>query len=209
MLGVRIDITDKKRAEEHIQHLAHYDTLTGLPNRTLLSERIAAKVVLAHSQRGNLALLVLDIDKLKNINDTFGQTIGDELLVEVARRVRSLAGEDDIVGRVDSDTFVMMVSGAKTTHATRRAQRLLDSLSASFRIRGLELIVTSAMGIALFPAHGGDFETLLKCATTAMHRAKHNGRNHYVFFAEEMQTRSARNQQLEIALRHAIDRGEL
>jgi len=209
MLGVRIDITDKKRAEEHIQHLAHYDTLTGLPNRTLLSERIAAKVVLAHSQRGNLALLVLDIDKLKNINDTFGQTIGDELLVEVARRVRALAGEDDIVGRVDSDTFVMMVSGAKTTHATRKAQRLLDSLSTSFRIRGLELIVTSAMGIALFPTHGADFETLLKCATTAMHRAKHNGRNHYVFFADEMQTRSARNQQLEIALRHAIHRGEL
>ena len=209
MLGVRIDITDKKRAEEHIQHLAHYDTLTGLPNRTLLSERIATSISLAQNQRGYLALLVLDIDKLKNINDTFGQAIGDELLVEVARRVGSLAGDDDIVGRADSDTFVMMLSGAKTTRATRTAQRLLDTLSTPFRIRGLELNVTSTIGIALFPTHGPDFETLLKCANTAMHRAKHNGRNHYVFFTEEMQTRSARNQLLEIALRHAVDRGEL
>jgi len=209
MLGVRIDITDKKRAEDHIRHLAHYDTLTGLPNRTLLSERSAANISVAQKERGNLALLVLDIDRLKNINDTFGQAIGDELLIEVARRVRSQAAEDDVVGRADSDTFVLMLSGAKTTHATRKAQRLLDTLSAPFRIRELELLVTSAIGIALFPTHGADFETLLKCANTAMHRAKHNGRNQYVFFTEEMQTRSARNQQLEIALRHAIDRGEL
>ncbi|MBS0417926.1 MAG: EAL domain-containing protein [Proteobacteria bacterium] len=209
MLGVRIDVTDKKRAEEHIEHLAHYDTLTGLPNRVLLSERIAASVALARSRQGQLALLVLDIDKLKNINDTFGQTIGDELLVEVGRRVRSLAADDDSVGRVDSDTFVMMVAGAKTTQASRKAQRLLDALSTPFRIRGLELMVTAAIGIALFPAHGADFEALLKCANTAMHRAKHNGRNQYVFFAEDMQARSTRNQQLEIALRHAIERGEL
>lgn len=208
MLGVRFDITDKKRAEEHIQHLAHYDTLTGLPNRTLLSERIATSISLARNQR-YLALLVLDIDKFENINDTFGQTIGDELLVEVAKRVGSLARADDIVGRADGDTFVMMLSGAKSSHAIRTAQRLLDTLSTPFRIRELELIVTSTIGIALFPAHGADFETLFKCANTAMHRAKYNGRNHYVFFTEEMQTRSARNQLLEIALRHAIDRGEL
>jgi diguanylate cyclase (GGDEF)-like protein/PAS domain S-box-containing protein len=209
MLGVRIDVTDKKLAEEHIEHLAHYDTLTGLPNRTLLSERIAASIASARSQQGQLALLVLDIDKLKNINDTFGQTIGDELLVEFGKRIESLAAEGDSVGRVDSDTFVMMVSGAKSTQASRKAQRLFDTLSIPFRIRGLELSVSAAVGIALFPTHGADFEALLKCGNTAMHRAKQNGRNQYVFFAEDMQARSSRNQQLEIALGHAIERGEL
>jgi diguanylate cyclase (GGDEF)-like protein/PAS domain S-box-containing protein len=209
MLGVRIDITDKKSAEERIQRLAHYDTLTGLPNRTLLNERAAAEIALAHSKRESLAVLVLDIDKFKNINDTFGQTIGDELLVEVAKRIQSLGREDDTVARVGGDIFVMMLSGAKTTQATRTAQRLLDSLSVPFRIRELELVVTPTIGIALFPVHGTDFDTLIRCADTAMHRAKHGGRNHYVFFTEEMQTRSGRNLALEIALRHAVERGEL
>ena len=209
MLGVRIDVTDKKSAEESIRRLAHYDPLTGLPNRTLLNERMSADIAWAQSKRESFAVLVLDIDKFKNINDTFGQTIGDELLVEVAKRIQSLGSEADTVARVGGDTFVIVLSGAKTTQATRTAQRLLDSLSVPFRTRELELVVTPTIGIALFPAHGTDFDTLIKCADTAMHRAKHSGRNHYVFFTEEMQTRSGRNLALEIALRHAIERGEL
>ena len=209
MLGVRIDVTDKKSAEESIRRLAHYDPLTGLPNRTLLNERMSADIAWAQSKRESFAVLVLDIDRFKNINDTFGQTIGDELLVEVAKRIQSLGSEADTVARVGGDTFVMVLSGAKTTQATRTAQRLLDSLSVPFRTRELELVVTPTIGIALFPAHGTDFDTLIKCADTAMHRAKHSGRNHYVFFTEEMQTRSGRNLALEIALRHAIERGEL
>jgi len=209
MLGVRIDVTDKKSAEESIRRLAHYDPLTGLPNRTLLNERMSADIAWAQSKRESFAVLVLDIDRFKNINDTFGQTIGDELLVEVAKRIQSLGSEADTVARVGGDTFVIVLSGAKTTQATRTAQRLLDSLSVPFRTRELELVVTPTIGIALFPAHGTDFDTLIKCADTAMHRAKHSGRNHYVFFTEEMQTRSGRNLALEIALRHAIERGEL
>jgi len=209
MLGVRIDVTDKKSAEESIRRLAHYDPLTGLPNRALLNERMSADIARAQSKRESFAVLVLDIDRFKNINDTFGQTIGDELLVEVAKRIQSLGSEADTVARVGGDTFVMVLSGAKTTQATRTAQRLLDSLSVPFRTRELELVVTPTIGIALFPAHGTDFDTLIKCADTAMHRAKHSGRNHYVFFTEEMQTRSGRNLALEIALRHAIERGEL
>jgi len=209
MLGVRIDITEKKLTEERIQRLARYDTLTGLPNRMLLNERMTERITLARSNRESLAVMVADIDKLKNINDTFGQTIGDELLVEVAKRIQSLGREDDTVARVGDDTFVIVLAGAKTTQATRTAQRLLDLLSTPLRIRELELAVTPTIGIALFPAHGTDCDTLIKCAHTALHRAKHGGRNHYMFYTQEMQIRSGRNLVLEIALRHAIERGEL
>ncbi len=209
MLGVRIDITERKAAEESIQRLAHYDTLTGLPNRTLLNERTAEMISRAQSKPDSLAVMVADIDKFKNINDTFGQTIGDELLVEVAKRIKALAREEDVVARVGDDTFVLVLSGAKTAQATRMAQRLLDSLSTPFRIRELELVVTPTLGIALFPTHGRDFDALIKCADTALHRAKHSGRNHYMFFTAEMQVRSGRNLMLELALRHAIERGEL
>jgi diguanylate cyclase (GGDEF)-like protein/PAS domain S-box-containing protein len=209
MLGVRMDITDRKHAEERIRRLAHYDTLTGLPNRTLLNERMSKNIALAESERQSLAVLVLDIDKFKNVNDTFGQTIGDALLVEIGKRIHSLAREDDTVARVSGDTFVMVLLGAKTTQATRMAQRLLDILSAPFRIRELELVVTPTIGVAMFPAHGTDFDALIKSADTAMHRAKHAGRNQYVFFTEEMQARAVRNQVLESALRHAIERNEL
>lgn len=209
MLGVRIDITEKKNAEERIRHLAHYDTLTGLPNRALLNELVPAAIAHARIQGDSLAVLVLDIDKFKTINDTFGQTVGDELLVKVAKRMTEIAPGQDTVARVGGDTFVIVLSGAKRTHATRAAQRLLDSLSVPIRTRELELVVTPSIGIALFPTHGTDFDTLLKCADTAMHRAKLGGRNHYVFFTEEMHQRSGRNLALESAMRNAIDRGEL
>jgi diguanylate cyclase (GGDEF)-like protein len=154
-------------------------------------------------------VLVLDIDKFRNVNSTFGQSIGDDLLVKVAKRIKEVIPEEDAAARVGADSFVIVLFGAKTTQATRTAQRLLDALSTPIRTRELELVVTPSIGIALYPAHGSDFDTLLKCADTAMHRAKHHGRNHYLFFTEEMQLRSGRNLVLEIGLRHAIDRGEL
>jgi diguanylate cyclase (GGDEF)-like protein/PAS domain S-box-containing protein len=209
MVGVRWDITDKKKAEERVQRLAHYDTLTALPNRALLTERMSDAIALALAGRESLAVLVLDIDKFKNINDTFGHAIGDELLLEVAKRIQSLAREEDMVARIGGDTFVMVLSGAKAQQAARTAQRLLDSMSTPFRTRQLEFVVTPSIGIALFPTHGADFDALFKCADTAMHRAKSHGRNHFVFFTEEMQVRSARNLVIENTLRHAIDRGEL
>ena len=209
MVGVRMDITDKKKAEERIQRLAHYDTLTALPNRALLTERMSDVITLALAGRESLAVLVLDIDKFKNINDTFGHSIGDELLLEVAKRIQSLAREEDMVARIGGDTFVMVLSGAKAQQAARTAQRLLDSMSTPFRTRQLEFVVTPSIGIALFPTHGMDLDALLKCADAAMHRAKSRGRNHFVFFTEDMQVRSARNLVIENTLRHAIDRGEL
>jgi len=209
MVGVRMDITDKRNAEERIKRLAHYDTLTELPNRVLLNELMPTAIAAAKAKDESLAVLVLDIDKFKSFNDTFGQTIGDGLLVTVAKRIKEVVPEDDTVARVGADTFVIVLPRAGTTQAMRTAQLLLDALSTPIRTRELELVVTPSIGIALYPAHGNDFDTLLKCADTAMHRAKQHGRNHYLFFTEEMQLRSGRNLVLEVALRHAIDRGEL
>ena len=209
MLGVRIDITDKKNAEERIKRLAHYDTLTELPNRALLNERMPKVLAEAQDKDESVAVLVLDIDKFRNINDTFGQSIGDELLVKIAKRIQEVAPGEDTVARIGADIFVVVLFGADTIQATGAAQRLLDALSTPIRARELELVVTPSIGIALFPSHGTDFDTLLKCADTALHRAKYNGRNHYLFFTEEMQIRAGRNLVLEIALRHAIDRNEL
>lgn len=209
MLGVRLDITERKNAEERIRRLAHFDTLTGLPNRALLSERMRELFSVAQVSRPSMAVLVVDADRFKNINDTFGHAVGDAVLVEFAKRISSMAREEDMVARIGGDTFVMVVAAAGTVQATNTAQRLVDLLSAPLRTRELELAVTPSIGVALFPTHGLDFESVLKWADTAMHRAKQQGRRRYVFFSEEMRIRSERNLALEAALRRAIDRGEL
>jgi diguanylate cyclase (GGDEF)-like protein/PAS domain S-box-containing protein len=209
MLGVRQDITEKKAAEERIRRLAHYDTLTQLPNRTWLNEIMPGTFTRARIGGETMAVLVVDVDNFKNINDTFGHSIGDELLVDVAKRIGTLACEADVVARIGGDTFVMVLSGGKISQAITLAQRLIELLSLPFRTGQLDLMITASIGVALSPAHGVDFDTLFKCADGAMHRAKQQGRNHYVVFSEEMHLRSARNLILETELRHAIDRGEL
>jgi diguanylate cyclase (GGDEF)-like protein/PAS domain S-box-containing protein len=209
VLGIRMDITEQKKTEERVQRLAHFDTLTGLPNRALLNERMAYILPLAAHNDQPIAVLALDIDKFKNINDTFGHHIGDELLIEVAKRLQSLAREEDTVARIGGDEFVVVSIGTDMTQATQLARRTLELLSTPIQTKHLELVVTPSIGAAMFPVDGRDFDALLKCADTAMHRAKHAGRNHYVFFTPEMSVGSARNLLLENALRHAIERGEL
>jgi len=209
MLGVRLDISEQREAAERIRHLALFDSLTDLPNRTLLNERMTAAIEAAAQGQQALAVLVLNIDKFKNINDMFGRGMGDDLLVEFARRMKSVAGEADILARTGGDEFVMVMPDTDVNRAAHAAQQLLESLSGQYRTEQLELVVTCSIGIALYPSDGTDVDTLIKCADMALHRAKHDGRNHYVFFAVEMQVRSARNLVLENALRRAIERSEL
>jgi diguanylate cyclase (GGDEF)-like protein/PAS domain S-box-containing protein len=209
LLGIRMDITEQKKTAERIQRLAHFDTLTGLPNRALLNERMSYAIPLAADNDEPIAVLALDIDKFKNINDTFGYHIGDDLLVEVAKRIQSLAREEDTVARIGGDEFVMVSVGTDAARAAQIAEQLLELLSTPFQTKHLELVVTPSIGIAMFPVDGRDFDTLFKCADTAMHRAKNSGRNHYRVFTPEMSIGSARNLLLENALRHAIERGEL
>jgi diguanylate cyclase (GGDEF)-like protein/PAS domain S-box-containing protein len=209
MLGIRMDITEQKEAEERARRLAHFDALTGLPNRTLLNDRMTYAIAMAARKQEPLAVLALDIDKFKNVNDTFGHSIGDELLIEFAKRMKSLAREDDTVARIGGDEFIMVLPGADANRAAHVAQQLLESLSSHYRSGQLELVVTPSIGIAMYPSDGSDVDALLKCADTAMHLAKNDGRNHYVFFTVEMQIRSARILLLENALRRAIERSEL
>ncbi len=203
------DITAQKIAEEKVQWLAHFDALTGLPNRILLNDRVKYAISIAHRSKEPIALLFLDLDHFKNINDSLGHAIGDDLLVEVSKRMQSVVREEDTLSRHGGDEFVIVLPGTDADGAAHVANKLMDVISEPYFIQYHELTITPSMGIALYPIDGNDFETLLQSADAAMYHAKHDGRNCYHFVTPEMQARSARNLEIENALRHAVSRNEL
>ena len=199
----------RKLAEERIQRLANFDLLTGLPNRALFAERFNYALSLAQRNNGQLALMYIDLDHFKNVNETLGQRVGDALLVEVAKRLKVAVRDGDTVSRQGGDEFILLLPGADANEATHLAEHFLASISQHYLIEQYELVITPSMGIAMYPGDGADFEALSKCADTAMYRAKADGRNNYRFFTPGMQMRSARSLLLENALRRALARGEL
>jgi len=203
------DITQRKQDEEHIQRLAHFDLLTGLPNRALFADRISYAISMALRIDSQLAVMFLDLDHFKNVNDNLGHRIGDALLVEIAKRLKSAIRDEDTVSRLGGDEFILLLPGTDADGAAHLAEKLLATVARLCRIEQYELVVTPSIGIAMYPNDGKDFETLSQCADVAMYRAKHDGRNNYRFFTREMQTHSARILQLEYALRYALERGEL
>ncbi|MBZ0104943.1 MAG: EAL domain-containing protein [Sulfuricella denitrificans] len=205
-IGIFSDITQHKATEAQIQQLAHFDVLTGLPNRALLAERIHHDISMARRNHTQLVVLFLDLDHFKNVNDTLGHRIGDELLIEVAKRLKSAVRGEDTVSRLGGDEFILVLPGTDADGAAHLAGKLLDSVAQPFHIEQHELIVTPSVGIAIYPSDGDDFDTLSQCADVAMYRAKRDGRNNYRFFTAEMQAHSARALQLENALRHALER---
>lgn len=209
VLGIYEDITEQKRTEERLHYLANFDPLTGLPNRTQLNDHLKYSLTLAKRSNGNLALMFLDLDHFKDINDTLGHSIGDALLIELAKRLRSLLREEDTVTRLGGDEFILLLPGVNALGAAHVAQKLLAAMAESYRIEHYDLILTASIGIALYPEDGQDLETLSKSADAAMYRAKLEGRQCYRFFTQEMQLRSARNLQLVNALRHALERNQL
>ncbi len=209
VLGIYDDITEQKQTEEQIHYLANFDPLTGLPNRSQLDEHLKYALSLAKRSNGHLALLFLDLDHFKDINDTLGHSVGDVLLIELAKRLRLLLREEDTVTRLGGDEFILLLPGVDALGAAHVAQKLLDAIADPYRIKLFDLILTASVGIALYPEDGLDLETLSKSADAAMYQAKQEGRQCYRFFTPEMQARSLRNLQLLNALRHALESKQL
>lgn len=203
------DITERKQNEQQIQRLAHFDLLTGLPNRALFTDRISHAINMAQRSDSQLAVMFLDLDHFKNVNDNLGHRVGDALLVEIAKRLNSAIREEDTVSRLGGDEFVLLLPNTGADGAAHVAEKLLECVARLCKIEHHELVVTPSIGIAMYPSDGKDFEMLSQCADVAMYRAKQKGRNNYKFFTAEMQIHSARILQLENALRYALARGEL
>jgi len=210
LLATVRDITDRKVAEERIQFLAYSDALTGLPNRRLLQDRLTQALASARRQKGRVALLFLDLDRFKNINDSLGHSVGDLLLQEVARRLTKWGREQDTVARVGGDEFLIVLTGLKdVTDAAVAAERLMGAMIGEYSIQGHALNLTGSLGISIFPEHGADTETLIKNADTAMYSVKESGRNGFRFFTEDVNAQAVERLTLENSLQHALDKEEL
>lgn len=202
------DITLQREAQDRVQRLAHFDPLTDLPNRALLAERARQHISNEQAKGGTLAMLFLDLDHFKNVNDSLGHRIGDILLVAVARRLQSLLSPQDTVSRLGGDEFLLLLPSASAAHAAEVATRLLAAVAQPFQIDPYELTTTLSVGIAMYPADGDSFDTLYQRADAAMYRAKQSGRNRYGFFTADLEARTARALQIENALRRALERSQ-
>ncbi|MCG3145255.1 MAG: hypothetical protein HONDAALG_02818 [Gammaproteobacteria bacterium] len=203
-----VDITSQKRADERIHYLAHYDSLTKLPNRTLLQDRISRAVAAAERNGNRVAIMFIDLDRFKNINDSLGHPVGDRLLQAVADRLRGCVRDNDTVARLGGDEFVVVLPETGQEGASHVAQKILTSLSGPYQIESFQLIITPSIGISVFPEDGTDIETLIKNADAALYHAKDNGRNNYQFFTQEMNIAAYERISLENGLRIALERGE-
>jgi diguanylate cyclase (GGDEF)-like protein/PAS domain S-box-containing protein len=198
------DITERKQAEARVQFLAHYDALTELPNRILFADRLNQALLSAARNHAMLAVMFLDLDRFKLVNDSFGHAAGDLLLKEVARRLLRSVRASDTVSRQSGDEFVILLSDiGNHDDWANVAQKILHSASEPFHIEGNELHVGCSIGISLYPDDGADAGTLLKKADTAMYRAKHLGRNNYQPYHTDMHDESLNRLTLETNLRHA------
>ena len=204
------DTTERQRAAEHIEHLAYYDALTGLPNRTLLADRLQQALLRANREHTLAGMMLVDLDRFKLINDALGHKIGDRLLGDVAMRLQQCVRQCDTISRQGGDEFAVLLPDLSSRDdATHIAQRMLDVLVEPFRLDGRELNMTCSIGISLYPRDGCNGELLLKNADIALYRAKDRGRNNYQFYQSGDTQLSRERLHLETDLRHAMDRRQL
>jgi diguanylate cyclase (GGDEF)-like protein/PAS domain S-box-containing protein len=202
-------VVEQKEAEAQIQQLAHFDPLTGLPNRLLLKDRCMQALSLADRSKQSVALMFIDLDHFKNINDSLGHQVGDDVLVKLARRLKAHVREQDTVARLGGDEFILLLPNADTIGAAQVADKLIQAAMTPLHIGQHELTVTPSIGIAIYPKDGTDLDTLSRSADAAMYRAKEDGRNSYRFFTSELQAVSDRTLMLDNALRRALERSQL
>lgn len=204
------DIGSQEHVRKRLHNMAYYDALTALPNRELFHDRLANALVRARRDHHHAALLFFDLDRFKNINDSLGHTVGDELLQRVAARLRTIVRESDTIARLGGDEFAVILGNIHDpAEAGAIAGKLVEAFGAPYYIDHHELFVTTSIGIATFPEDGQTVETLLRNADTAMYRTKEMGRNDYQFYNPGMSLRYAERQTLEHELRLALEHGEL
>ncbi len=208
-VAVTEDISERKENEQTIRHLAFHDPLTALPNRRLFNDRLHQAVVMRHRKDRGFALALIDIDRFKTVNDTFGHEAGDALLKAIAERLSPHVLSGDTLARMGGDEFGLLAMDIRTPdEAARLAERLRGALDVPFQLYGQELYVTVSIGLTLFPHDGSDADILVRNADTALFRAKDQGRNTYQFFTADMNEAMLERLRLENAMRHAISRSE-
>ena len=199
-----LDLSAQKLAERRIRELADFDALTGLPNRRLLQARFSQLLATAEREESEIALVFLDLDHFKRVNDSLGHSVGDDLLREVAGRLLGAVRRVDTLARLGGDEFIIALPGITAVAAIEVARRLLEVCVQPFSVAGHELTITPSLGISIFPQDGKDLETLLKNADAAMYRAKEGGRNAFQFYASEMNTATLERLLMESNLRRAL-----
>jgi diguanylate cyclase (GGDEF)-like protein/PAS domain S-box-containing protein len=209
-LAVVKDLTNHHAAEERIEKLAYYDTLTGLPNRALMNDRILQSMALARRDNRQVGVFFFDLDRFKLINDTQGHAVGDMVLRSVAQRLKKFIREGDTFARLGGDEFVIIQADPNhDPNFTTMGRRILETLGLPFQIGSREFFTTASIGVAIYPVDGDDPQTLLKSADTAMYVAKSRGRNNIQFFSDEMNAAAVAKTDLESRLRQALSSGEL
>ena len=208
-VGIFADITEIRASQRQLEYMAHHDPLTGLPNRTLLTDRLRHTLQRCERMNQQCALLFIDLDNFKHVNDTLGHAIGDQLLITVSQEIRRTLRGADTVARLGGDEFVVILDPQdKSQLAGNVAQKIIDVLDTGHMIESHEIYVSASIGIALFPGDGTDEDTLLRNADAAMYQAKAHGRNTFHFYAPELTEHARERLTLDGLMRFAIDRGE-
>ena len=207
-VGTVLDLSSQRLAEEKIRDLADFDALTRLPNRRLLHDRVEQLLATAERDDSAIALMFLDLDHFKRVNDSLGHRVGDQLLCGVSQRLSTVVRRGDTLARLGGDEFVLVMPGINAAAAADIARRLLEECSIPFNMEGHDLIVTPSLGISVFPQDGRDIETLLRNADAAMYRAKELGRNTFQFYAAEMNKATLERLLMESNLRRALRQKE-
>lgn len=210
LVGTVLDITQRSEAERQLEYLAYHDPLTGLPNRVLLRDRVEHAVAKAKRRGDGMALLFIDLDRFKNVNDSLGHSAGDQLLIEVSRRLSRRIRDDDTLARLGGDEFTVVLEAVEDADQVRNVvHKIMQAFADTFVIKGRELFVTASIGISLYPDDGPDVDVLMSNADAAMYQAKGHGRNDFRFFSEQLSAQAHERLALEAGLRRAEERNEL